>query len=345
MFFREEYNYNLPSEKIAKHPLTNRSDSKLLVVSSTGELIESYFKHLYKFINSGDLLIINNTKVIPARIFGTKATGAKVEIFIEQILNEYTAYALCRIKNPLVGMDINIANGQNIKITLSEKQNQGWIIKSPIPIGQIINQFGQMPIPPYLERDAEESDKQNYQTVFAKNIGAVAAPTAGLHFDELLITRLTEKGIILGEVELQVGAGTFLPLRENDIRKHKIHSEKFSVAQKLVEQIKQTKANGNKVIAVGTTSLRAVETIAQNIFHWEELQAGQGATTLYITPGFKFKVIDRLITNFHQPLSTLLILVSTFAGREVINKSYNHALANDYRFLSYGDGMMLNVCR
>lgn len=347
MFAKADYFYTLPQTKIAKHPLNVRSQSKLLVVNGIDSLIDSQFINLVDFIEEGDLLIFNNTKVIPARIFAKQENGVnsgEIEIFIEQILTETTAYARCRLgrlkKNP-EGVKLYI---DSHKIEIIKKQDEGYLIKSLTPLAEIVNKYGKMPIPPYLERKAQECDKKDYQTIFAKNEGAVAAPTAGLHFDEELFYRIAHKNINIAEISLHVGAGTFLPLREDDIRKHKIHREHFSVAQSVVDKIIATKKQNKKVIAVGTTSLRALESLAQyqNIKNINLLKPDSRWTEIYITPDFEFKIVDRLITNFHQPTSTLLILVSAFAGFELIQNVYKYALNNNYRFLSYGDGMILD---
>lgn len=340
MFAKKDYYYHLPDDRIAKYPIyphANRSDSKLLVVGDGKKPVDTQFKNLADYLDQGDLIVMNNTKVIPARINGKKSSGASAEIFIEKIISKNKAFALVKTKRAKVG---NIINVSNVKIELIESKDSGWIIKSNISISELIKKYGKTPIPPYLEREVENSDINNYQTIYAKNPGAVAAPTAGLHFDTKLINRLKKKNIQIAEIILHIGAGTFLPLRNDDIRIHQMHSEYYEINNITINKIKKTKKLGKKIIAIGTSTLRTLETIAVELT--DKIRSQKGYTDIYITPEYQFKLVDRLITNFHQPYSTLLILVSAFTGRKVINRAYKYALANSYRFLSYGDGMLID---
>jgi S-adenosylmethionine:tRNA ribosyltransferase-isomerase len=338
-----DFNYNLPPELIAQHPLLNRAASRLLVLQNqtSNVLIKDHqFTDLIDLLNPNDLLVFNDTKVIPARLFGKKDSGGAVEVFLERITGEKSAIAQIRAsKTPKPGSKIFLsADQQELYISVikphEDSDNRFFEIEFSSPCLAILDQYGEIPLPPYINHQADETDAERYQTVVAKNPGAVAAPTAGLHFDQATLEKITAKGIKYTTLTLHVGAGTFTPVRTEDLSEHKMHSEWFSIPTETQELIKKTKLIGGKVIAVGTTSLRALESSAA--FGIQE-----GETKLFITPGYEFKVIDQMITNFHLPCSTLLMLVSAFAGVEPIRKAYDHAIQQQYRFFSYGDAMLL----
>lgn len=338
-----DFNYNLPPELIAQHPLPNRAASRLLVLENHGSdvLIKDHqFTDIIDLLNPNDLLVFNDTKVIPARLFGKKESGGAVEVFLERITGETTAIAQIRAsKSPKPGNKIFLGNDQQslyIEVIKrhEDSDNRFFEIEFSSPCLSVLDQYGEIPLPPYITHQADETDNERYQTVVAKNPGAVAAPTAGLHFDQETLDKIMAKGIKYTTLTLHVGAGTFTPVRTEDLSEHKMHSEWFSIPATTQELIKQTKSSGGKVIAVGTTSLRALESSAA--FGIQE-----GETKLFITPGYEFKVIDQLITNFHLPCSTLLMLVSAFAGVDPIRKAYDHAIQQQYRFFSYGDAMLL----
>jgi S-adenosylmethionine:tRNA ribosyltransferase-isomerase len=338
-----DFNYNLPPELIAQHPLPNRAASRLLVLENQGSdvLIKDHqFTDLIDLLSPNDLLVFNDTKVIPARLFGKKESGGAVEVFLERITGEKSAIAQIRAsKSPKPGNKIFLGSDeQSLYIEVikrhEDSDNRFFEIEFSSPCLDVLDQYGEIPLPPYITHEADETDSERYQTVVAKNPGAVAAPTAGLHFDQATLDKVMAKGIKYTTLTLHVGAGTFTPVRTEDLSEHKMHSEWFSIPTETQELIKQTKSAGGKVIAVGTTSLRALESSAA--FGIQE-----GETKLFITPGYEFKVIDQLITNFHLPCSTLLMLVSAFAGVEPIRKAYDHAIQQQYRFFSYGDAMLL----
>jgi S-adenosylmethionine:tRNA ribosyltransferase-isomerase len=338
-----DFNYNLPPELIAQHPLPNRTASRLLVLENHAADVvikDQQFTDLIELLNPNDLLVFNDTKVIPARLFGKKESGGAVEVFLERITGEKTAIAQIRAsKSPKPGNKIFlVSDEQSLYIEVikrhEDSDNRFFEIEFSSPCLDVLDQYGEIPLPPYITHEADETDSERYQTVVAKNPGAVAAPTAGLHFDQATLDKVMAKGIKYTTLTLHVGAGTFTPVRTEDLSEHKMHSEWFSIPTETQELIKQTKLTGGKVIAVGTTSLRALESSAA--FNIQE-----GETKLFITPGYEFKVIDQLITNFHLPCSTLLMLVSAFAGVEPIRKAYDHAIQQQYRFFSYGDAMLL----
>jgi S-adenosylmethionine:tRNA ribosyltransferase-isomerase len=338
-----DFNYNLPPELIAQHPLPNRTASRLLVLENhvaKPVLKDQKFTDLIDLLNPNDLLVFNDTKVIPARLFGKKESGGAVEVFLERITGETTAVAQIRAsKPPKPGNKIILGSDEEpFEIEIigrpDDSDNRFYEIKFSSPCLSLLEKHGQLPLPPYITHEANADDLERYQTVVAKNPGAVAAPTAGLHFDQETLDTIIAKGIKYTTLTLHVGAGTFTPVRTEDLSKHKMHSEWFSIPAETQALVKQTKSKGGKVIAVGTTSLRALESSAA--FNIQE-----GETKLFITPGYEFKVIDQLITNFHLPCSTLLMLVSAFAGVEPIRKAYDHAIQQQYRFFSYGDAMLL----
>ena len=338
-----DFNYELPADLIAQHPLANRTDSRLLEVKAEGgnhaQLIDRQFKDILSIIKPGDLLVFNDTKVIPARLHGKKETGGIVELLIERISGDMQAWVQVRAsKVPKTGSIVHIHNqtGETFPVEMIGYDGRFYEVRFPENIFELLERFGELPLPPYIEHQPDGEDAQRYQTVVAKNPGAVAAPTAGLHFDETILQQLKDLGAHLASITLHVGAGTFTPVREEDLSKHKMHHEWFSIPEETLQAIESTKQKGGRVIAVGTTSLRALESHAIS-------GQSSGETNLFITPGFQFKAVDCLLTNFHLPKSTLLMLVSAFAGVENIRAAYQHAIAQRYRFFSYGDAMFL--CR
>jgi S-adenosylmethionine:tRNA ribosyltransferase-isomerase len=336
---KSDFTFELPPELIAQSPLQNRSDSRLLVVPPIGQPIQDrHFRDIRNFLNPGDLLVFNDTRVIPARLFGIKETGGQVEILIERILsNQQVRAQIGASKAPKPGSRITLSDGTEIKVNGRE---EGFYLLSFItqePVEAVLNRIGKMPLPPYIQREADAIDESRYQTVYAKHTGAVAAPTAGLHFDDLLLDQLQQNDVQLGHITLHVGAGTFQPMRTENLKDHVMHSEWLNVGAELCQQIQSAKARGNRVIAVGTTVLRALETaIVDGV-----VKPFAGDTQIFIFPGYRICSADALITNFHLPESTLLMLVSAFAGKERIFEAYRHAIAERYRFFSYGDAMLL----
>lgn len=332
-----DFDFDLPEHLIAQHPPAERGGSRLLIGLSQ-PFADKRFADLPQYIKRGDLLVFNNTKVIKARLFGQKASGGRIEALIERVLDEHTALAHIRSsKSPKAGTWLHFEGGIAAQMT----ERVGELFKLQFSgsqnVYELLEQHGRLPLPPYIERHADSHDDARYQTVYAKHQGAVAAPTAGLHFTESLLTGLQEQGVGFAEVTLHVGAGTFQPVRSENIAEHKMHSEWFDIPSATVDKIAQTKARGGKVWSVGTTSLRALESAACS----GSLKAGQGDTDIFITPGYRFRVADRLITNFHLPKSTLLMLVSAFSGCEHIRELYRYAVGQEYRFFSYGDAMIL----
>lgn len=336
-----DFNYDLPPELIAQHPLANRTDSRLLELNIEGgnvaQLIDRKFPEILNLIKPGDLLVFNDTKVIPARLHGKKETGGNVELLIERISGDQQAWVQMRAsKVPKTGSIVHVHNkaGETFPVEMLDYDGRFYEVRFPENVFDLLERFGELPLPPYIEHQPNQEDANRYQTVVAKNPGAVAAPTAGLHFDEAILKRLNELGVKQVSVTLHVGAGTFTPVREEDLSKHKMHYEWFSVPAETITAIESTHQAGGRVIAVGTTSLRALESQTQN-------QQASGETNLFITPGYTFKAVDCLLTNFHLPKSTLLMLVSAFAGVDNIRHAYQHAIQNEYRFFSYGDAMFL----
>ena len=347
-----DFNYDLPAELIAQHPLAERSASRLLELTQTddGKLrcLDRSFNDIVQLIGKQDLLVFNDTRVIPARLFGQKETGGHVELLIERITGANQALAQLRAsKVPKPGGQIilrsrlNTAQSNDAPITVTVLGRAGlggshdfYEITFSENAMSVLETYGELPLPPYISHAPNEDDAKRYQTVMAKNPGAVAAPTAGLHFDELILNNLRERGVGQAAITLHVGAGTFTPVRNEDLALHQMHHEWYSIPQKTLQAIQETKERGGKIIAVGTTSIRSLESYA--ITHQLE-----GETNLFITPGFQFQLVDALITNFHLPKSTLLMLVSAFAGVEQIRHAYQHAIQERYRFFSYGDAMFL----
>jgi S-adenosylmethionine:tRNA ribosyltransferase-isomerase len=341
---RQDFYFDLPENLIAQHPAKNRRDSRLLVLNSDaeGSLLDQKFPDLLSFIEPNDLLIFNNTKVIPARLFGIKQTGGKVELLIERVIDHSTI--LTHIKSsraPKPGTILNIENAFDIEVI--GRKDALFVVKvlSDNSALDLIEAHGHMPLPPYIERaNDEEEDKDRYQTVYSEKPGAVAAPTAGLHFDEAILDEIRTKGVDIGFVTLHVGAGTFKPVQVDDIAEHVMHSEYLEVDQEVVNKIRQARAKGGRVIAVGTTSVRCLESAA-SFSQSDSIQPYQGDTDIFITPGYEFKEVDVLLTNFHLPESTLIMLVSALAGYENTMQAYKHAVQEQYRFFSYGDAMLV----
>ncbi len=337
-----DFNYDLPPQLIAQHPLANRTDSRLLQVMADGDqaaqFIDGQFPDILNLIKAGDLLVFNDTKVIPARLHGKKETGGNVELLIERISGDKQAWVQIRAsKVPKTGSIVHIHNqaGETFPVEMIGYDGRFYEVRFPENVFALLERFGELPLPPYIEHQPDQEDANRYQTVVAKNPGAVAAPTAGLHFDEAILNQLRACGVKQASVTLHVGAGTFIPVREEDLSKHKMHYEWFSVPLETIAAIEATHKAGGRVIAVGTTSLRALESQAQT-------QQTSGETNLFITPGYTFKTVDCLLTNFHLPKSTLLMLVSAFAGVDNIRNAYQHAIQHEYRFFSYGDAMFLS---
>ena len=339
-----DFQFDLPDELIARYPMPERSASRLLMLDgNTGDTRHGHFRDVLDLVNPGDLLVFNNTRVIPARMFGQKASGGKLEILVERILDDHSVLAHVRAsKAPKPGTQILLDNGFSAEMFARHDALFELHFAGDLPVLDILNQIGHMPLPPYIDRPDENSDKERYQTVYNQRPGAVAAPTAGLHFDEPLLAALREKGVDFAYVTLHVGAGTFQPVRVERLEDHQMHSEYAEVSADVVEKINAARARGNRVIAVGTTSVRSLETAAQ-----ASLKAGKplspffGDTSIFIYPGYQYQVVDALITNFHLPGSTLIMLVSAFAGYDHVMSAYQEAVTSGYRFFSYGDAMFI----
>lgn len=340
----QDFDFYLPEALIAQHPTKTRSASRLLFLNGkTGKISDQFFVDLPQYLNAGDLLIFNDTKVIKARLFGEKASGGAIEMLIERVIDTHHVMAHIRASRaPKVGTVLLLADA--FKAEVIGRNDDLFHVKfiGDMPVLDLLERYGSMPLPPYITHNADAEDETRYQTVYAKHAGAVAAPTAGLHFDEMMLTKLREKGINIAYVTLHVGAGTFQPVRVENIHEHKMHSEIYNIPPETVEMIESTKANGGKIIAVGTTSMRTLESAAQvERLESGKIKHGQNETDIFITPGYEFKIVDKLITNFHLPKSTLLMLVSAFAGFDEIKNAYAHAVKQEYRFFSYGDAMLL----
>ena len=331
------YDYELPDELIAKYPNAERSASRLLMLSGNGTIEHGQFIDLVGRVSSNDLLVFNDTKVIPARILGHKVSGAKVEVLVERILDERECLAHVKVNRALKS-SAEILVGETGRIQVLGREENLYRLAVSEPWLDFLAQYGHVPLPPYLNRQDEAEDQQRYQTVYAKNPGAVAAPTAGLHFDDAILQDLADKGVDTGFVTLHVGAGTFQPIRGDDASQHKMHNERYRVSEELVQKVAACKARGGRVIAVGTTTVRTLEAATRD----GSLHAESGDTEIFIYPGYLFKTVDALLTNFHLPKSTLLLLVSAMAGRDNILRAYREAVAESYRFFSYGDAMFID---
>ncbi|WP_442968905.1 tRNA preQ1(34) S-adenosylmethionine ribosyltransferase-isomerase QueA [Psychrobacter sp.] len=368
----DDYDYELPDSLIARYPLAQRSASKLLYLAtnqqkdSDSQIIDKQFSELADLLNAGDLIVFNDTKVMKARLFGQKDTGGKIEVLIERLVNisdldstvlqlettdgksiNQEHIALCHVKAskaPKIGQRLEIADGHMQAVVIGRQENL-FILAFEAPILPDLERYGELPIPPYFERHADATDNTRYQTVFhdPAKLASVAAPTASLHFDKLVLDKLAAKGINTAFVTLHVGAGTFAPVKTDNLLNHTMHSEYAHLPQVTADLINQTHANGKQVIAIGTTVTRVLETAYQKTaVNGQALSSWAGDTDIFIYPGFRFGVIDKLLTNFHLPKSTLLMLVSAFAGKAPIEQAYQHAIDNQYRFFSYGDAMLLD---
>lgn len=345
MLTLSDFDFPLPPELIAQTALPDRSASRLLVVRTgtdgVTELDDRAFADLTDYLRPNDLLVFNDTRVIKARFFGQKASGGKVEVLVERVLDDDTVLAQVRAsKTPAEGSTLRLADA--FDVTVGPRVDQFFTLRFPEPALDLIERFGRLPLPPYITHDPDAYDETRYQTVYARHPGAVAAPTAGLHFDDALFARLDAQRVRRAFLTLHVGAGTFQPVRTENLAEHKMHSEWYAISEELAQAVRDTRAAGGRVIAVGTTSLRALESAATPE---GELLAGSGDTDIFITPGYRFRLVDALITNFHLPKSTLLMLVSALAGIEPIRIAYRHAVEQRYRFFSYGDAMLLQCQR
>ncbi|WJG08436.1 tRNA preQ1(34) S-adenosylmethionine ribosyltransferase-isomerase QueA [Aliiglaciecola sp. LCG003] len=339
-----DFDFELPEHLIARYPMKQRSASRLLhLQGKSGKVQHKKFTDLIDLVEPGDLLIFNNTRVIPARMLGQKSTGGKVEVLVERIIDDKTILAHVRAsKSPKPGTQLLMED--HIKLEMLGRKDQLFELKvlNDEPILTLLEQYGHMPLPPYIDRPDEFSDKERYQTVYSEKPGAVAAPTAGLHFDEQTLQTLKQKGVGIKFVTLHVGAGTFQPVRVENIVEHHMHSEYAEVPQDVVDAIIRTKESGKRVIAVGTTSVRSLESAAHaSIKQGKPLAAFFQDTDIFIYPGYQFEIVDAMLTNFHLPESTLLMLISAFAGRDQVMNAYQQAIEQEYRFFSYGDAMFI----
>ena len=337
----DDFDFPLPPDLIAQHPAPQRTGSRLLHVCGQQQF-DRKFENLPTLLQAGDLLVFNDTKVIKARFFGVKDSGGRVEIMLERIVD--ATHAICQIrasKAPKPGCSLRLADAFSVTMTGRVGTDGDFFaleLDGPGDFWELSEQYGKLPLPPYIEHPAEGADETRYQTVYARQPGAVAAPTAGLHFDQAMLATLSAQGVATAFLTLHVGAGTYRPVRVEKITDHRMHSERYEIPQATADAIAATRACGGRVIAVGTTSMRSLESAADED---GTVRAGSAETNIFITPGYRFKVVDRLITNFHLPKSTLLMLVSAFAGYDAIRSAYAHAVAERYRFFSYGDAMLL----
>jgi S-adenosylmethionine:tRNA ribosyltransferase-isomerase len=334
-----DFQFDLPEALIAQFPAEARTQSRLLMLNGhTGELKDAVFPDILDVITDKDLLVFNNTKVIPARLLGQKDSGGKVEVLVERVLdNERVLAHIKSSRSPSEGRRLTLEGAINVEVLGRHDALFELKFLDVSSVVDALQTWGRLPLPPYIEREVDKADHDRYQTVYAKHIGAVAAPTAGLHFDETLLAKIEEKGIETAELTLHVGAGTFQPVRVDNITDHQMHAEVIDVSESVCQQVRETKARGGRVIAVGTTSVRALESASQS----GRLQPFKGETDIFIYPGYTFKTVDAMVTNFHLSESTLLMLVSAFAGRDNIMKAYHHAIDAQYRFFSYGDAMFI----
>lgn len=334
----EDFNFDLPDDLIAQFPPAVRTASRLLRIKGDN-LTDKSFTDLPEYLRAGDVLVFNDTRVIKARLYGQKTSGGQVEILIERVIDEHEALAFIRASHaPKVGSQITIGNTVPLTIVAREQDLYRIRFDASATVLEVLEQYGALPLPPYITRAADGADDARYQTVYAQHLGAVAAPTAGLHFDQAMLEKLDEMGVVRAHVTLHVGAGTFQPVRVDNIADHVMHSERYTIPQVTVDAIRHAQSHGHRIISVGTTSLRALESAAQS----GQLVAGENETSIFITPGYQFKVVEHLLTNFHLPKSTLLMLVSAFGGYEAMRRAYAHAVQQRYRFFSYGDTMLIS---
>ena len=335
---RSDFRFQLPPELIAQRPLPERAGSRLLVLDGpTGVSSDRLFRDLPRLLAPGDLLVFNDTRVLPARLHAHKETGGRVEVLVERVLGARSAVAHLRAsRTPRPDTALVLPGGERLRVT-GREEGLFVLASEGVDVAELLDRHGHMPLPPYIERADDAADCERYQTVYGRRAGAVAAPTAGLHFDGAMLARLKAMGVSFARVTLHVGAGTFQPVREEDLDKHRMHAEWLEVSAEVCEQVAATRARGGRVIAVGTTSVRSLETAAAS----GEPAPYRGDSRLFIRPGYRFRVVDALLTNFHLPESTLLMLVCAFAGYESVMAAYRHAVAARYRFFSYGDAMFL----
>ncbi len=337
-----DFSFDLPDELIARYPAEKRTASRLLTLDgNTGAVADKHFTDLIDSIEPGDLMVFNNTRVIPARLFGQKSTGGKLEILVERMPDDKRILAHVRSsKPPKAGAIVRLDNDYRMKMLARRDALFELELLSEKTILEVLEEIGHMPLPPYIDRPDEDSDKERYQTVYNQTPGAVAAPTAGLHFDDDTLRKLKDKGVNIAFVTLHVGAGTFQPVRVDDVNDHVMHSEWANVPQDVVDMIERTKQAGKRVIAVGTTSVRSLESAAK--VNNGKIAPFSADTDIFIYPGYEFSVVDAMVTNFHLPESTLIMLISAFAGQRNVMDAYKHAIEEKYRFFSYGDAMFIN---
>ncbi|MFA5370829.1 MAG: tRNA preQ1(34) S-adenosylmethionine ribosyltransferase-isomerase QueA [Sideroxydans sp.] len=332
-----DFDFDLPEQLVAQHPPAERGASRLLHVGAMG-LVDRLFADLPALLRPHDVLVLNDTRVLKARLFGQKASGGQVEVMVERVLNPHEVLAQVRAsKTPRTGSQLLLADAIPVVVLGREGEFFHLRFDAAESVDVLLDRYGKLPLPPYITHAAGDEDEERYQTVFAREHGAVAAPTAGLHFNEAMLQTLRNRGVSIAYVTLHVGAGTFQPVRVENVKDHIMHSERYNVPQATVDAIRQARVNGGRVVSVGTTSLRALESASAV----DELQVGPGETEIFITPGYRFRMVDVLLTNFHLPRSTLLMLVCAFGGTERMFSAYRHAVAEEYRFFSYGDAMLI----
>jgi S-adenosylmethionine:tRNA ribosyltransferase-isomerase len=338
----QDFDFDLPPHLIAQFPAEHRASSRMLhMEGSTGALQDSMFSDLPRYLRAGDVMVLNDTRVIKARLYGVKESGGKVEVMVERVLDSHSVLAVIRASHsPKPGSRLFLEDAIEAVVEAREKGFYTLRFNHPGTAVELLECYGKLPLPPYISRPATKADEARYQTIYASQPGAVAAPTAGLHFDEGMLSRVRKMGVAIASVTLHVGMGTFQPVRAENLDLHKMHKERFHVPEETVESIQRAVAAGGRVLAVGTTSLRALEAAAAGS-HDGKLRAGHGDTDIFITPGYRLRVVHRLLTNFHLPRSTLIMLVSAFGGLENIQHAYRHAINQRYRFFSYGDAMLI----
>jgi len=337
----QDFDFYLPDELIAQFPVEHRASSRMLYLNGVNDYLQDVmFTDLPDYLQKGDVVVFNDTRVIKARLFGTKSSGGKIEVMVERALDDRHVLAVIRASHaPKIGSQLWLADAFTATVLSRDQAFYTLYFEHIKTVAELLDCYGQLPLPPYITRQATIADEARYQTVYARNTGAVAAPTAGLHFDENMLLRLQEMGVIIAYVTLHVGAGTFQPVRVENIADHTMHSESFHIPSTTIQAITQAKTAGCRVLAVGTTSLRALEACA--LMNDGRLVAGYGDTNIFITPGYHVQIVDRLLTNFHLPRSTLLMLVSAFGDMENVRRAYHHAVTERYRFFSYGDVMLI----
>ena len=336
---RTDFSFDLPDDLIAQAPASERTASRLLVVPERGDFLDKQFGDVLDWLEPGDLLVVNNTRVLPARFFGRKSTGGKVEFLLERVQDDGVFIAQTRTSKKLRdGALVTLDGGYAVRMLGRQGPFARLQLESDEPLEAVLETIGHMPLPPYIQREDALADKTRYQTVYAESPGAVAAPTAGLHFDDALLARIRAKGVETASVTLHVGAGTFKPVLVDDIREHQMHLERFSLGEEAARGLRAVRERGGRIVAVGTTTVRVLESVMQRE---GELRACSGETDIFIYPGYRFSAVDMLITNFHLPESTLLMMVCAFAGQDRVLAAYEHAVRERYRFFSYGDAMLL----